>query len=169
MKRLGPALASAILLAAFVEICPSVAQPISSSKPAASSANVVLIPGAMRGAGTMGPAGYRRLCSPLSVGLSEWRAQWVERLVRPTDAQKPLLNDLSAASTKAKETIAAACPRETVETSTVQLAVMERRVTGLLDALKIIRPAYDKFYASLDNQQKARLDGLGPGRHGWRW
>jgi hypothetical protein len=56
-----------------------------------------------------------------------------------------------------------------VETSPVQLAVMERRVTGLLDALKIIRPAYDKFYASLDDQQKARLDGLGPGRHGWRW
>lgn len=169
MKRLSPALASAILLAAFVEICPSVAQPISSAKPAASSANVVLIPGAMRGPGTMGPSGYRRLCSPLSVGLSEWRAQWVERLVKPTDAQKSLLNDLSAASTKAKETIAAACPRETVETTTVQLAVMERRVAGLLDALKIIRPAYDKFYESLDDQQKARLDALGPGRHGWRW
>src|SRR5262249_56987468 len=88
MKRLSPALASAILLAAFVEICPSVAQPISSAKPAASSANVVLIPGAMRGPGTMGPSGYRRLCSPLSVGLSEWRAQWVERLVSPTHAHR---------------------------------------------------------------------------------
>jgi hypothetical protein len=56
-----------------------------------------------------------------------------------------------------------------VETSTDQLAVMERRVAALLDALKIIRPAYDKFYASLDDQQKARMDALGPGRHGWRW
>jgi LTXXQ motif family protein len=65
--------------------------------------------------------------------------------------------------------IAAACPKETVETTTVQLAVMEKRVAGLLDALKIIRPAYDKFYASLDTRQKARLDALGPGRHGWRW
>src|SRR5215831_15879327 len=35
--------------------------------------------------------------------------------------------------------------------------------------LKIVRPAYDTFYASLDSQQKARLDALGPGRHGWRW
>ena len=111
----------------------------------------------------MGPTGYRRLCAPLSVGLYEWRMQWIERLV------KTLLNDLLAASTKAKETIAAACPKETVETTTVQLAVMERRVAGLLDALRIVRPAYDTFYASLDGQQKARLDAFGPGRHGWRW
>jgi len=95
--------------------------------------------------------------------------QWIERLLKPTDAQKTPLNDLLGASTKARETIAAACPRETVETTTVQLAVMERRVAGLLDALKIVRPAYDTFYASLDSQQKARLDALGPGRHGWRW
>jgi len=115
----------------------------------------------------MGPTGYRRLCAPLSVGLSEWRMQWIERLLKPTDAQKTALNDLLVASTKAKEMIAAACPKETVETTSVQLAVMKRRVAGLLDALKIVRPAYDKFYASLDSQQKARLDALGPGRHGW--
>ena len=123
----------------------------------------------MKGLGTMGPTGYRRLCAPLSVGLYEWRMQWVERLVKPTDAQRIPLNELLEASTKAKEMIAAACPKETVETTTVQLAVMEKRVAGLLDALKIIRPAYDKFYASLDSRQKARLDALGPGRHGWRW
>ena len=169
MKRLSLALASGILLIASVQTGPSVAQQSSPSTPAGPSANLVLIPGAVTGARTMGPTGYRRLCAPLSVGLYEWRMQWVVRLIKPTDAQKTLLSDLSAASTKAKETITAACPKETVETTTVQLAVMERRVAGLLDALKIVRPAYDKFYASLDSQQKARLDALGPGRHGWRW
>lgn len=117
----------------------------------------------------MGPTGYRRLCAPLSVGLYEWRVQWVERLLKLTDAQRTLLNDLLAASTKAKETIAVACPKEPVETTIVQLSVMEKRVAGLLEALKIIRPTFEKFYASLDSQQKARLDALGPGRHGWRW
>ncbi|HKF09633.1 MAG TPA: Spy/CpxP family protein refolding chaperone [Xanthobacteraceae bacterium] len=169
MKRLSLVLASTILLIASVRIDPSVAQQTSTSNRAAPSANLVLIPGAMAGARTMGPTGYRRLCAPLSVGLYEWRMQWIERLLKPTDAQKTPLNDLLGASTKARETIAAACPRETVETTTVQLAVMERRVAGLLDALKIVRPAYDTFYASLDSQQKARLDALGPGRHGWRW
>src|SRR5215470_3688816 len=167
MKRLSLALASAILLIASVQTDPSVAQQTRTSDQAAPSANLVLIPGTMAGAGTMGPTGYRRLCAPLSVGLSEWRMQWIERLLKPTDAQKTALNDLLVASTKAKEMIAAACPKETVETTSVQLAVMKRRVAGLLDALKIVRPAYDKFYASLDSQQKARLDALGPGRHGW--
>jgi LTXXQ motif family protein len=166
MKSFSLMLASAIWLTAVVETRPSVAQQTSTSRPAAPSANLVLIPGAMRGPGAIG---YRRLCTPVSIGLYEWRMQWVERLVKPTDAQKTLLNDLLAASTQAKETITAACPKETVETTTVQLAVIERRLTALLDALKIVRPAYDKFYSSLDSQQKARLDALGPGRHGWRW
>lgn len=169
MNRFSLALATAILLAPLIGAWPSVAQQANTSNPGAPSANLVLIPGAMTGLGTRGPTGYRRLCAPLSVGLYEWRVQWVERLVKPTEAQRALLNDLLAASTKAKETIAAACPREPVETTTVQLAVMEKRVAGLLDALKIVRPAYDNFYASLDGWQKARLDALGPGRHGWRW
>jgi hypothetical protein len=41
-------------------------------------------------------------------------------------------------------------------------------VAGMLEALKIIRPAYENFYGSLDRRQKAFLDALGPGRHGWR-
>ena len=72
------------------------------------------------------------------------------------------------ASAKAKETITAACPRETVEATSTQLEVMEKRVAGILEALKIIQPVYDKFYTPLDSRQKAILDAIGPGRHGWR-
>ena len=169
MRRFRLSSATAFLLAAMIGATPALAQPANAPKPDTPSANSILIPGAMKGLGTMGPTGYRRLCAPLSVGLYEWRMQWVERFVKPTDAQRPLLNDLLAASTKAKETIVAACPREPVETTTVQLAVMEKRVAAMLEALKIIRPAYDNFYASLDSQQKALVDSLGPGRHGWRW
>jgi hypothetical protein len=138
-------------------------------KPAPLGAGLVLIPGAMRGFGTMGPTGYRRLCTPLSVGLYEWRVQWVNRLLHPSEAQKVGLDALLAASTKARKTITTACPKEPVETTIVQLSVMERRVTALLDAIKTVRPIYDKFYASLDTTQRARLDALGPGAHGWRW
>src|SRR6266508_1547951 len=169
MKRFSLTLTAALLLAVFIGAGPSPAEQVNAPKPDTPSANLVLIPGAMRGFGTMGPTGYRRLCAPLSVGLYEWRVQWVERLLKLTDAQRTLLNDLLAASTKAKETIAVACPKEPVETTIVQLSVMEKRVAGLLEALKIIRPTFEKFYASLDSQQKARLVALGPGRHGWRW
>ena len=164
----GRPLTMVLLLGALTCASPSLAQQANAPKSDTSSGYSVLIPGALKGFGTMGPTGYGRLCAPLSVGLYEWRMQWVERFVGPTDAQRARLNDLIAASTKAKETIAAACPRETVETTTVQLVVMEKRVAGMLEALKIIRPAYENFYASLDRRQKAFLDALGPGRHGWR-
>jgi hypothetical protein len=38
-----------------------------------------------------------------------------------------------------------------------------------LDVLKTVRPAYEAFYAKLDDKQKQRLDSLGPRRSGWRW
>jgi hypothetical protein len=157
-----------MILAASLVAAPSFAQQ-ENSKPVAPSATIVLIPGAMRGLGTGGPTGYMRLCSPLSVGLYEWRVRWVERFVRPTNQQRPPLDELSAASAEAKETIAAACQKEPVKTTTLQLAIMEKRVAAMLEALKIVRPAYENFYSSLDARQRDFLNALGPGRHGWSW
>jgi LTXXQ motif family protein len=168
MKSFHLLLNTLIMLAALLVAAPSFAQQ-ENSRPVAPSANTVLIPGAMRGLGTGGPTGYMRLCSPLSVGLYEWRVRWVERFVKPTAEQRPALDELSAASAKAMETIAAACQKEPVGTTTLQVAIMEKRVAAMLEALKIVRPAYENFYASLDARQKDFLNALGPGRHGWRW
>ena len=150
----GRPLRTALLLGLLICASPSLAQQANAPKSDTSSGYSVLIPGAMKGFGTMGPTGYRRLCAPLSVGLYEWRMQWVERFVKPTDAQRARLNDLVAASTNLNAPHVG--------------RTMEKRVAGMLEALKIIRPAYENFYGSLDRRQKAFLDALGPGRHGWR-
>ena len=42
---------------------------------------------------------------------------------------------------------------------------MEKRAEAMLAAIKIVRPALEAFYATLTDQQKARLDSYGP--HGW--
>ena len=68
----------------------------------------------------MGPG----MCDPRAAGLAEWRIERIERAVKPTDAQRPALDALKAASTAA-ETIAAACPREFPETATARLETME--------------------------------------------
>jgi len=167
MRKFVQMFMAAVLAGSFGASGAPAQQPEQKAEIPASS--LVLIPGAMRGFGTMGPTGYRRLCAPLSVGLYEWRVQWVDRLLHPTEAQRALLGELLAASSKARETIAAACPKEPVETTIVQLSVMERRVTAVLDAIKTVRPVYEKFYTSLEPAQRARLDALGPGAHGWRW
>lgn len=167
MHRFRLLLTMLFSLTALIATGPSQAQQTNSKLD--TSAVTVLIPGGMKGLGTTGPNGYMRLCAPLSVGLYEWRLRWVERFVRPTAEQTPPLNDLIAASAKARETIAAACQKEPVLTSTAQLSVMEKRVVAMMQALKVLRPAYEKFFASLDSRQQDFLNALGPGRRGWRW
>jgi hypothetical protein len=119
----------------------------------------------MMGSGIMGPA----MCSPRAAGLAEWRIDTIERAVRPTEAQRPAFNELKAASAKAAETIAAACPRDFPETPTARLETMEKRLDAMLQAVKTVRPAFDAFYATLGDEQKAELNRAGPRHWGWRW
>src|SRR5215475_1556538 len=133
-----------------------------SPSPAADKNAVVLIPGVMTGPGTMGPRGYRRLCTPRSVGLYEWQVRWIERVVRPNETQRAALNDLQSASSKAIAAMSTACKAEAPTTTKSRLEIMSQ-------AVKTLRPAFDAFYASLDRQQQQRLDVFGPRHRGWRW
>jgi len=130
-------------------------------------------PGGMMGPGMMGP-GPRGAgaCNPRTAGLAAWRIDLVERSIQPTDAQRPLLDALKTASTQAAQTIAAACPRILASTPPERLEAMEKRLEAMLQAVKTVRPAFDAFYASLNEEQKSRLDALSPGHWGsrmWRW
>ena len=130
---------------------------------------VVLIPGVLTGPGTMGPRGYRRLCTPRSVGLYEWQVRWIEQVVRPTETQRAALNELQSASSKAIATMSTACKAEIPATTKAQLEMMDARLDVMSQAVKSLRPAFDAFYASLDRQQQQRLDVFGPRHRSWRW
>jgi len=131
-------------------------------------------PGMMMGPGMMGPGGMwgASMCSPRAAGLAEWRIARLERAVRLTDAQRPKFDELRTASTKAAEIIAAACPREFPASSVARLELAEKRLNAMLEAVKIVRPKFEDFYASLTSEQQARLNSAGPrqwGWRGWRW
>ena len=66
-------------------------------------------------------------------------------------------------------TIAAACKTEVPSTTIAQLEIVDRRLDAMSQAVKTLRPAFEAFYAALDDQQKQRLDVFGPKHHGWRW
>jgi hypothetical protein len=130
-------------------------------------------PGMMMGPGMMGWGGGRAggmgmLCNPGGAGLAEWRMQRIEQLIQPTDAQKAALNELKTASAKAAEQISAACPREFPASASARMELMEKRMETMLAAIKTVRPAFDAFYATLSDEQKAKLDRGGPRRWGWR-
>ena len=123
-------------------------------------------PGMMRGPGMWGGR-FAGPCDPGAAGLAGWRIDQIERVVQPTDAQRAALNDLRAASTKAAEALASTCPREVPRSSAERLNFMEKRTEAMLQAIKTVRPAFDALYASLNDEQKARLDSVGPRRWGW--
>jgi hypothetical protein len=123
----------------------------------------------MMGPGMMEwPMMGRAICDPRAAGLAEWRMERVEQRVRPTDAQRPALDELKAASKKAAETIAGACPKELPHAAPARLEVMEKRLEAMLQAVKIVRPAFEKFYSSLSKDQQERFEAVGPRQWGWR-
>jgi len=124
-------------------------------------------PGVMMGPGMMHGQGFGFMCNPRAAGFAEWRLARIEAAVKPTEAQRAALNDLRNASTKAAELIAAACKTPMPQKSAERLSTMETRLEAMLQAVKVVRPAFDKFYAGLDDQQRTRLDATGPRRWGW--
>lgn len=127
-------------------------------------------PGMMMGPGMMGwggRGGMGAMCDPRGAGLAEWRMERIERLINPTEAQRAALNDLRTASTKAAEIVSAACPREFPASASARLELMEKRLDAMQQAIKTVRPAFDAFYATLNDEQKARINTGGP--RGWGW
>jgi LTXXQ motif family protein len=131
--------------------------------------SLILIPGALSRMESYGPMGFWRLCSPQSVGLTEWRSSYLEHLIKLNKSQLEMLGKLQTASAAARKIIASSCAKETVSTGPIHFAEMQKRLAGLLESIKVLREPYEAFYASLDSRQKALLDGLGPTRRGWAW
>lgn len=163
---------ASIALAAMILASPAIAQPAGGG-PGDGPRGYGWGPGMMMGPGMMGGFGGRGgnwsgMCNPRAAGFTEWRMERIERLVSPTDAQRAALNELRTASTKAAETISAACPREFPASASARMELMEKRLDAMLTAIKTVRPAFDAFYATLTDAQKARIDKGGPRHWGWR-
>ena len=123
----------------------------------------------MMGPGMMGPGGFGRMCNPAAAGFAEWRVDRLEQLIKPTDAQRSKFDELKTASNKAADIIRGACPTDFPKTAVARLDVMEKHADAMLQAIKTVRPAMEAFYATLNDEQKAKLDSnSGRGRF-WRW
>lgn len=156
-------IAAAIAVAGMVSVAPVKAQ-MGPGGGSGSGPGMMMGPGMMKG----GRAG---MCNPRAAGLAEWRMERIERQIKPTDAQRTALEALRAASTKAAETVAAACPKEFPVGASARMEAMEKRMETMLAAIKTVRPAFDAFYATLTDEQKKKLDSGAPrgwGWHGWR-
>jgi hypothetical protein len=133
-------------------------------------------------AGIFGPYGYDGLASYLpqrSYGRRHARGVPLDQLcgsdrreivglpvdqiaaaVQPSDAQGTSLDELGNASMQAGEIIRASCPTQVAATAPGRLAAMQQRVEAMAKAVDLVQPALDKFYGSLNDEQKARFNAL---------
>jgi hypothetical protein len=102
------------------------------------------------------------LCSGQTAGLTDWPIERIAQTVEPNDGQRPLLDALKAATAKALDLLRASCPTALPSTPTGRLEAMHQRLGAMLQAVRIVRPALERFYQSLNDEQKARFNALGP-------
>jgi len=109
-------------------------------------------------------AGVQELCREPGTGITAWPFADIQRKVGLNDEQKQLLADVRKAAADAAATFKASCPAENTFPLTPpgRLTAMSGRLQATLEAVKIVRPALDKFYNSLSDEQKERFNQLGP-------
>lgn len=96
----------------------------------------------------------------------------IEHRVKPTDDQKAAFEEFKTAARSAADKLREACPQKPEKTADGErqkrtpierLAFAQTGLETSLEALKQFRPAAEKFYATLSDEQKAKLDRGGRG------
>lgn len=118
------------------------------------------------GPGMMGP-GMMRGGGPGCGGSGrymQWRTERLADRLKLTDDQRTKFEDFKTASSKAADAMRATCAADVGTTMPGRMDAMEKRMEAMLAGMKAVRPAFDAFYASLTEQQKAEFNSRS-GRH----
>jgi len=109
-------------------------------------------------------ASVQALCAPPGNGITAWPFADIERKVGLSADQKQLLDDVRRASQEAAAEFKATCPQENAFPLTPpgRLAAMTARLDATLQTVQTVRPALEKFYDSLSDEQKERFNEIGP-------
>ena len=102
------------------------------------------------------------LCSGQTSGLTDWPIERIAQTVEPNDAQRAILDELKGATAQALDQVKAACPTALPSTPTGRIEAMRQRLEPMLAAVRTVRPVLEKFYDSLNDEQKARFNALSP-------
>jgi len=99
-----------------------------------------------------------QMCGDDSKEVAGWPIDRIRQVVSPDDQQRMALDDLADASVKAAQIIKDACPTSAAFTPTGRLTAMQQRIEGMIQAVDIVQGPLEKFYGSLTDDQKAKLN-----------
>ncbi|MGL5166474.1 MAG: Spy/CpxP family protein refolding chaperone [Afipia sp.] len=103
-------------------------------------------------------------CDVSQPGLTDWPGAMIDQSVKPTDGQRKGLEALQSAAAKASDMLKSSCQTENANTPPARLAAVGKRLDTMLQAVKTVRAPLDSFYSSLNDEQKASFDAIGPKR-----
>ena len=103
-----------------------------------------------------------KICTSQTAGLTDWPIERIEQVVEPNDEQRAALVEFKDAAARAFDLLKASYPAELPSTPTGRLAAMHHRLDAMLQAVRTVRPALEKFYLLLNDEQKSRFNALGP-------
>src|SRR5919201_677452 len=102
------------------------------------------------------------LCSGQTAGLTDWPIERISQTVEPNEDQRAILDELRDATAQALGQLKAACPTALPSTPTGRIEAMGQRLDAMLAAVRTVRPVLEKFYNSLNDEQKERFNRLAP-------
>jgi hypothetical protein len=108
------------------------------------------------------PQALKQLCSEPEIGVTAWPIASIDKAVQPTPEQRALLDELKDAAARAAAAFKESCGDSYAMTPPGRLRAMTSRINATLEAVRIVRPALEKFYGSLSDEQQARFNALGP-------
>src|SRR6267378_356813 len=106
------------------------------------------------------PDQLTQMCGDDSCDIAGLPIDQIQQVIQPNDAQRAALDELANASVKAAQIIKAACPTQIALTAPARLAAMQQRIEAMIAGVGTVQPALQKFYDLLDDEQRARLNGL---------
>jgi LTXXQ motif family protein len=152
--KLESSLRCAVVFLSIIAAAPAVAQSSQRSGASAPAQPTVLGPAMLR------PGDLS--CGPGPAGLGSWSAERIDQILSLNEQQRAKLNDLRTASQRAIRYLSESCPKNDPAAPTGRLETIERRLSAMLEAVRTVQPAFDDFYAALNDEQKARLAAIEP-------
>ena len=101
-------------------------------------------------------------CSRQAGSFIDLPVQRIERVVQPTAQQQSAFDDLKKAAQNASDQLESFCPSAVPKSPVARLDTVGTRLSAMADAIKSVRPNLQTFYASLNDEQKARFNTMGP-------
>ncbi len=102
------------------------------------------------------------LCSQQNGQQVQIPVRRIEQVVQPNAQQRDAFDALKTASENSANQLQSSCPTQMPQTPVARLDAVQTRLNAMVDAMQSVRPKLENFYASLNDEQKARFNTMGP-------